>query len=652
MLNTKVPVVFLDLRERKVCTATDRQSLIEAGMRAFQDSCDALHEAGRCENLDVCMIAYFYEIIYGDGNPNSTVSLEAGDGNPVPIHEAIKMHRQRMRVGAGGAGNKYRRMLHKLQPVTNEQIAELCAWMTRLVHTNFWRHNKDREQKEKEGKTYETHYSGEMQCFELCCRVLLSSESFYGAHIDDTKGLTHLLSTLVKLDRLPAENTLEALELLQQAWIEHDIAVHLAAGYKRMARLLYSLYLFIGLVIVTVTTVTGYLLQTPDNAEIAAHLQDAVFGLSLFSSFVLTIGAYFNPTKRGRQLRASASTLQSIIWRFRARVGEFLPPPNFPKQPDYNLCAAIASWRRELVAGTDLMSTALEKKYPPHIFTHLQHDGEIKELEDFRKEQMQAHELDVLNSRLLLLQKSQNLRRGSKKNGDSHGFFGRRVQVAPAEDDLEGGGKRGEGGAGEVESSFRRNSEMGPEEEQRNIVELEKKIAALSAVAGNFKPRYIDDFQSPVKPMQYVELRLLNHREFYQVRIPRCYMWMTFWQIVMAVLTVSGAVLAYIKSVSQFVAVSSAVAAAITSWGAYDDLGRRIERYTNAVRSINELVSWWKSLDDVDHASAENITRLIEMGENIINSERQSWLTATSSEDKKNAKEDDKQEEESWAKFA
>jgi len=70
------------------------------------------------------------------------------------------------------------------------------------------------------------------------------------------------------------------------------------------------------------------------------------------------------------------------------------------------------------------------------------------------------------------------------------------------------------------------------------------------------------------------------------------------------------------------------------------------------VRSINELVSWWKSLDDVDHASAENITRLIEMGENIINSERQSWLTATSSEDKKNAKEDDKQEEESWAKFA
>ena len=36
----------------------------------------------------------------------------------------------------------------------------------------------------------------------------------------------------MKLDRLPKENTLEAMLLLRRAWNGHDVAMHLAARYK------------------------------------------------------------------------------------------------------------------------------------------------------------------------------------------------------------------------------------------------------------------------------------------------------------------------------------------------------------------------------------------------------------------------------------
>ena len=92
--------------------------------------------------------------------------------------------------------------------------------------------------------------------------------------------------------------------------------------------------------------------------------------------------------------------------------------------------------------------------------------------------------------------------------------------------------------------------------------------------------------------------------------------------------TIASATLSYGGTSAHWVAVSSAAAAAVTSWMSHDELTRRIERYSNAVRAINDLVWWWKSLDDAERANTAQISRLIENGEAILATERLAWIAA------------------------
>ena len=120
---------------------------------------------------------------------------------------------------------------------------------------------------------------------------------------------------------------------------------------------------------------------------------------------------------------------------------------------------------------------------------------------------------------------------------------------------------------------------------------------------------------------------------FYRKRIPRCYAQVRMLEAVLTVCSVGSATLAYLESLTPFVALTSAVAAAISSWMAHDDLSRRIERYTNATMSIDNIVTWWNSLDDVERASTANIATLVDRGEEVITAERNAWLAAAREQD-------------------
>jgi hypothetical protein len=109
---------------------------------------------------------------------------------------------------------------------------------------------------------------------------------------------------------------------------------------------------------------------------------------------------------------------------------------------------------------------------------------------------------------------------------------------------------------------------------------------------------------------------------------------MSFWELVLTICTIASSALSYIGTSSHYVAVSSGTAAAVTSWVSYSDLLRKIELYNKTVRSINELIWYWKSLDDVERANIETITKLIETGEAILASERQTWITPEKNADK------------------
>ena len=67
------------------------------------------------------------------------------------------------------------------------------------------------------------------------------------------------------------------------------------------------------------------------------------------------------------------------------------------------------------------------------------------------------------------------------------------------------------------------------------------------------------------------------------------------------------------------------LAGSLISWSEFSETGRKIERYSRAIRSLKKVLSWWDVLTDVEKAGTENIQTLIDTGESIISDERQAW---------------------------
>ena len=101
-------------------------------------------------------------------------------------------------------------------------------------------------------------------------------------HADERE--THkVVNSVVRLDRLPTENSPEALYLLHEAWCEYDVAMHLATHYKYIAKFLYAMHLAIGVAIVVFGVVLGKN-EGSQYAPTAFHLLTTSINSTLFAS--------------------------------------------------------------------------------------------------------------------------------------------------------------------------------------------------------------------------------------------------------------------------------------------------------------------------------------------------------------------------------
>eukprot|EP00937_MAST-01D_sp_MAST-1D-sp2_P004274 g4274.t1 len=616
-LNAGCPVVFLDGREHKAIspssTAT-RQRLIQEAKEAVLQLNRELRQAGTCDELNACALARFHDVLFGDGDPKTTGALGNNGGVIVPqtIHAALRYQQLRAAQGSealaragGGSG--------LLKPASPGQIADVAEFLADHVGWNSlaWEEcNNEREgamRSEEERMRHRKRAEDARQAASQIYGMLLSHESFHGANVVDLAGIRRLVQTIVKLDRLPKENTVEALELLQQAWVQHDIAVYAGNRYIRLANILYAFILVIGVATVICTTSFA-------DASVARRFgtmlgteseQHVVFALSMMNTALLMAVKFYNPTVRGNQLRASAATLQSIIWFFRARVGTFSVPQSSgrPSQPTAALREAMTSWHAGVVGGTDLLQTPLERKHSEQhsMFKHCQFQGDLPGIKLFNEEKAREAEIETFSptEAVRLAGASADIEMAVPAAGKVRGDT-KRLQMF-----------RVSGGVGTIADD----------------TELEKKKERLQAERSAV-PTFVDDHQSPVRPAQYVQLRLLVVREKYQSKIPRCCWWRRVWEVVLTACTIASATLSYAGSTAQWVAVSTAIATAVTSWVSYDDLARRIERYSNAVRAVDDLIWWWKSLDDAERANTLYISKLIETGEAILAAERLAWIAA------------------------
>ena len=94
---------------------------------------------------------------------------------------------------------------------------------------------------------------------------------------------------------------------------------------------------------------------TRDASEI---LVEVALALSVSASALISLRGFFNAKARWRQLRSGAGLLESIIWCYRTRVGDFELRSNEPdsKQPEAFLCMQLNEWLTAPVAASSLQS--------------------------------------------------------------------------------------------------------------------------------------------------------------------------------------------------------------------------------------------------------------------------------------------------------
>jgi hypothetical protein len=222
----------------------------------------------------------------------------------------------------------------------------------------------------KDTRAYSDVYGDLIAAQEVHCRTLLSSPNFYHANLADMENAQKLVNQIVRLDRLPPTNPLEGLQLLRDAWCDYDVAMLLAEHYKTVCKVIFALQLLFSWLVVSGST--HYMMRITDG-----RVTHFVFGVSVAFSIFVSLEGILNPKARWRQLRSSASKLQSIIWKYRTRTGpfEFDQTKNSRSEAETVLCALLNAWRTELLSGAGLKATNLTKSYDKSVYKHYQDEA-------------------------------------------------------------------------------------------------------------------------------------------------------------------------------------------------------------------------------------------------------------------------------------
>ena len=205
-------------------------------------------------------------------------------------------------------------------------------------------------------------------------------------------------------------------------------------------------------------------------------------GLCLLVGLLISVDKLLEAKSRWRQLRSHAGALESIIWRFRTRVGSFASTAHASEahKPEQVLCRELTDWIDDLVSGANLAATDFNRKYPSHVYKHHQY-------KDPRK----------VNTKHFFKKVKDKITTVATSNTEGEKVKDKITTVATSNTEGEGGG--GEAGAG---AGATRQDEQG-EEEHRDPWDYET---------------HGDDFQAPCKPEDYIQLRLKKAEAFYTKR--------------------------------------------------------------------------------------------------------------------------------------
>jgi hypothetical protein len=197
---------------------------------------------------------------------------------------------------------------------------------------------------------------------------IFTSSNVYGANLQNLDAVEVLINQIVKRDRLPSQNSLEARQLLRSAWNIVDICVYNAGKYKNTAKVAYCVSLVLGMGVIVCTVFRNDIAKLFDNEDLP---NIAVFVLASILTVLTGMTTFLKPDRRWRELRAVAESVESEIFKFRTRTTQYQSVEKAERHA-VETCfqGVIENARLTVVQTAALSGTAFSRKYPATVYMH------------------------------------------------------------------------------------------------------------------------------------------------------------------------------------------------------------------------------------------------------------------------------------------
>lgn len=395
----------------------------------------------------------------------------------------------------------------------------------------------------------------------------LKSKNVRTANLLDITDCRTQIDLMTRVDRLPAENTLESLVLLRCAWTLADVFTKHARYYKGVCKMAHAMFLLLTTAIVIVSSLSSLY----PEAITEPTLETLLLVFSLLMSFVCGWTMFLDPAKKWTFLRGGQLELESEIWRFRARVGMYagshtslsvLTRGESERQAEERFQQVLQSVRNRVLEGASLKETSF------YSVTTSTDDIYVDVDTSQREGPVQPGTLERCWC-FLFGDPAAQQQPGLTASHQKHGQY--------------------------------RGGPLGP------------------------RPGPGDDnFHSPVSPHAYIRWRLMREHRFYQDRIPEY----ARHRMLMQALLMCSLILATLITAVGFplwTSIVAAVASGLSAWQEFGMVSKKLTRYSHTVESLGKLLVWWQSLKELDHSNVKHIEVLIKTTEDLISSEQASW---------------------------
>ena len=436
-----------------------------------------------------------------------------------------------------------------LEPATADQVSRVAEAITMQMLNDAWLVLTDRQEREDRGEDPADVFSEIHSAMYAHISTLLAHEKCYGINIHNIDRCNRVIREAVSNDRVPVENNVQGLRLLRHAWDELDRAAYLQQHYLLLSRVLYLVYLVIGIGMVGMSIATDQLLlrflrQTVADPSVGPSvdalqtsnefLRYCQFSFAICSSLVLSLQEIFNPELRKSRLAEGAQSLENVIWRYRTRVGIFsladAQHQGHDSSPEDRLCEVLNEWREDLIAGSDLSEAGIERHYPQTIYRHYQQTPPT----------------------------------------------GPKASVTPdhTKDEIEREIKR-------LEEKLLADPSLNSPSTVQRLQCLHEKL--IDAWMKDPEAQILDDHQSPCTPAMYMSLRILTQQDVALKAIPTLTLWRNIGLFALFACSAGNGTLVFLR-LASYVSVITAIAASITAWTAFTNNSAALATNVDKVR--------------------------------------------------------------------